>query len=61
MLVQENFISSRINQIHYSDCESICVKVNLQPIPLVLYLAYVNEPEMDILLKHLSLYWETTI
>lgn len=56
VLVHSDFKSTQIEQIRDPDCESICVKIELKPIPLVIYLAYVNDSTKDdILLKHYNL------
>lgn len=56
MLVHSDFKSTQIDRICDPDCESICVKIKLKPIPLVIYLAYVNDSmKDDILLKHFNL------
>ena len=60
IIVHDDFKSTQI-QIHDPECESICVKIELQPIPLVIYLAYVREekpPNLDIYLKHHKLIQE---
>lgn len=54
-LQSESFVSNQMSQIHNPDCESICVKIELEGIPLVIYLAYVNEQDINILMKHVSL------
>ena len=65
MLVHEDLKSTQIERISDPDCESICVKIELQPRPLVLYLAYVNDPKRPenqvVLLKHCSLVQQLTL
>lgn len=55
IIVHDDFKSNQITQIYDPDCESICVKIEMKPIPLVIYLAYVNEPKLDVLMKHCKL------
>lgn len=55
VIVHDEFRSTHIKQISDSDCESICVKIDLKPTALVLYLAYVNQPKPDILSKRCNL------
>ena len=57
IIVHDDFKSTQI-QIHDPECESICVKIELQPISIVIYLAYVSEPNLAILLKHHKLIQE---
>lgn len=53
ILVHENFKSIQIDQTYESDCESVCVKIELEPVPLVIYVAYVNNPRKPgALMKH---------
>lgn len=55
ILVHEEFRSTQI-ELNDPDCESICVKIELKPTPLVIYVAYVNDStKPDILLKHYRL------
>jgi hypothetical protein len=64
IIVHDDFKSNQINQIYDPECESICVKIEMQPIPLVIYLAYVNEqkpPNLDIFLRHCKLIQEVMI
>lgn len=62
MLVHEEYKSTRIEQICDPDCESICVKIELLPTPLVNYLAYVNDSKnRDILMKHHNLVHQVTL
>lgn len=56
ILVHSDFKSTQIEQITDPDCESICVKIELQPMSIVIYVAYVNDSKnLDILLKHYDL------
>ncbi|XP_037047073.1 uncharacterized protein LOC119081902 [Bradysia coprophila] len=56
ILVHEQYKSYRIESIGDTVCECVCVKVQLRPCPLVIYLAYVNDStRLDILLKHYEL------
>lgn len=55
VLVHDEFKSTHIKQISHPECESICVKIEMKPTPLVMYVAYVNQPKPDILSKHCSL------
>lgn len=56
ILVHERFKSAQIDHIFDGECESICVKIEMQPVSLVLYVAYVNDPQKgNILLKHWNL------
>lgn len=53
ILVHEEYKSFQIGLASESESESVCVKIELKPVSLVIYLAYVNEPErLNILLKH---------
>lgn len=54
ILVKDEFKSTEVENVCDPDCESVCVKVKLQPVPLVLYLAYVNQPQQIVLLKHFN-------
>lgn len=52
ILVHEEFKSTQIELNCDPDCESVCVKIELQPTPLVIYLAYVNDSKnRDILME----------
>ncbi|XP_037033040.1 uncharacterized protein LOC119072026 [Bradysia coprophila] len=56
MLVHEDYKCFQIEYVNDPDCESVCVKIELQPCPLVIYLAYVNDPaKPNLLLKHYDL------
>ena len=55
VLVHEQFKSEQITEIFDANCECICVKIELKPIPLIIYAAYVNKPERNIMMKHFSL------
>ena len=64
IIVHNDFKSNQITQIYDPECESICVKIELQPIPLVIYLAYVREekpPNLDIFIRHCKLIQEVTL
>lgn len=42
----------------HEDCkndQSICLRVELQPIPVVLHVAYLNEPQRNVIMKHCNL------
>lgn len=52
IIVHESFKSRQIVQIFNPGCESICVRIELRPRPIILYLAYVNEPKIAVLMKH---------
>lgn len=53
ILVHEGLKSAQIELVKDPSCESICVKIELQPCPLVIYLAYVNNPSKpNLLMKH---------
>lgn len=43
VIVHRDFKSARIEHIHDPDCESISIKIELQPTSLVIYAAYVND------------------
>lgn len=60
IIVHEDFKSVQIKEIHDPQCESICVKVELQPTSLILYLAYVNKPKLSILLEHYKMVEQLT-
>ncbi len=55
IIVHEKFISTKLEYVNDPECECICVKIDLQPVSLVIYLAYVKEPTMNVLTKHLGL------
>lgn len=55
LLVHQQFKSEQIEKIFDVDCESICVKIELKPVPLVIYAAYINKPDRNIMMKHFSL------
>jgi len=61
IIVHDDFKSNQITQIYDPECESICVKIELQPIPLVIYLAYVNKPNLGVFMRHCKLIEEVTI
>src|ERR1700744_4892975 len=64
IIVHNDFKSNQITQIYDPECESICVKIELQPIPLVIYLAYVREekpPNLDIFMRHCKVIQEVTL
>lgn len=55
ILVHEKFVSYQMQQIFDEACESVCVKIELKPIPLVIYVAYINKPDAQIFAKHVRL------
>lgn len=52
--VDNNFQSMLVPDICDAECDSICVKVMLNPTKLVAYVAYVNKPDHAVLMKHYS-------
>lgn len=54
-MVHEQFKSAQIEYLNDDDCEFLSVKIDLKPISLVIYAAYVNEPHRNVLMKHYSL------
>lgn len=50
--VHNEFKSALVNGVCDKDCDGICVKIPLRPTPLLIYVAYVNKPERNVLTKH---------
>lgn len=55
LLVHQQFKSAQIERIFDVDCECVCVKIELKPVSLVIYAAYINKPPRNIMIKHFSL------
>lgn len=61
ILVHREFKSYQIEQIDDPDCESVTVKISLEPMALVIYVAYINDcMTQNILLKHYQLIQKLT-